>query len=103
MLEEAQAICKHVAHKTIKDLEADRLLVGGVIREFLLIGEAANAVSPQLQAKIPEIPWKEVIGMRNQLIHGYFDISYRIIWSTIKEDIPQLIAVLEKILRSHPH
>ena len=67
---------------------------------MLLIGEAANAVSPKTQAYLPGIPWREVIGMRNQLIHGYFDVSHRIIWSTVAEDIPKLIAALEKILHS---
>ncbi|MBP9842217.1 MAG: DUF86 domain-containing protein, partial [Simkaniaceae bacterium] len=62
--------------------------------------EAANAVSPQSQAKILDIPWREVIGMRNQLIHGYFDISSQIIWSTVTKDIPKLIIALEKILHS---
>lgn len=73
MLDAAQAVCQHVMNKSMSDLEKDRLLLGGVIRELLLIGEAANAVSPQTKAKIPNIPWKQVIGMRNQLIHGYFD------------------------------
>lgn len=98
MLESAQVICQHMAKKTLSNLEKDRLLLGGVIRELLLIGEAANAVSPETKEKISEIPLKKVIGMRNLLIHGYFDISYKIIWSTVIEDIPKLIAILEKQL-----
>ncbi len=60
-------------------MEKNRLLMGGVIRELLLIGEAANAISVESRTKIPNIPWKEVIGMRNQLIHAYFEISYKIV------------------------
>jgi uncharacterized protein with HEPN domain len=101
MLDAAQAVCQHILNKTPTDLEEDRLLLGGVIRELLLIGEAANAISPQSKEKISEIPWKKVIGMRNQLIHGYFDISHRIIWSTVTEDIPVLIAILEKVIHSN--
>ncbi len=97
MLDAAKTVCQHIAFKTAVDLEQDRLLLGGVIRELLLIGEAANAVSPACQKSHPTIPWKMIIGMRNQLVHGYFDISYKIIWSTVTEDIPKLIAVLEKI------
>ena len=82
------------------DLQKDRLLLGGIIRELLLIGEAANAVSAQTKSLIPAIPWRQVIGMRNQLIHGYFEISHRIIWTTVTEDIPQLISILEKAVRS---
>ena len=98
MLDSAKVIGQHITRKTQLDLEQDRLLLGGVVRELLVIGEAANAVSQQTKIKIPCIPWKSVIGMRNQLIHGYFDVSYRIIWSTITEDIPQLITELEKII-----
>jgi len=98
MLEAAQALCKHMSQKSLSDLEKDRLLLGGVIRELLLIGEAANAVSAQSKAKMTGIPWREVIGMRNQLIHSYFEISYRIIWTTVTEDIPKLISELEKTL-----
>lgn len=98
MLDAAKVIGQHMANKSISDLEHDRLLLGGIIRELLLIGEAANAISPQSQALLTDIPWREIIGMRNQLIHSYFEISYRIIWSTAKEDIPRLIAKLEKVL-----
>jgi uncharacterized protein with HEPN domain len=98
MLEAAKVICQHITNKTALDLERDRLLLGGVVRELLIIGEAANAVSQQMKAKIPRIPWKSVIGMRNQLIHGYFDVSYRIIWSTVTKDIPSLISELEKVI-----
>jgi uncharacterized protein with HEPN domain len=100
MLDAAKAVCQHIVGKSMSDLDQDRLLLGGIIRELLLIGEAANAVSSQAKAKIPEIPWKKVIGMRNQLIHGYFDISYQIVWSTVIEDIPELIVILEKVLHS---
>lgn len=98
MLDAAHAVLKHIAHKNISDLENDRLLLGGIIRELLLIGEAANAVSDNTKAKISDIPWRKIIGMRNQLIHGYFDISCRIVWQTVNEDIPTLISMLKKCL-----
>lgn len=100
MVDAAKAVLQHIHNKKQADLEKNRLLIGGVIRELLLIGEAANAISAQSRAKMPNIPWKEVIGMRNQLIHAYFEISYKIIWMTVTEDIPKLIAELEKILNS---
>lgn len=98
MLDAAKAILEHISNKKQSDLENNRLLLGGIIRELLLIGEAANAISPHAKSKIPSIPWREVIGMRNQLIHGYFDISHKIIWVTVSEDIPKLVSVLEEIL-----
>ncbi len=102
MLDAARTISLHVKDKQQRDLESNRLLLGGIIRELLLIGEAANAVSPETQAKIVNIPWREVIGMRNQLIHGYFDISHKIIWTTVQEDIPKLVIILESTLSNTP-
>lgn len=99
MLDAAKAILQHIANKKAVDLEHDRLLLGGVVRELLLIGEAANAVSPQAKAAMPNIPWKEIIGMRNQLIHSYFDISYKIVWSTVTVDVPKLILELQKAIK----
>lgn len=97
MLDAAKAVQKHVKAKKQSDLDEDRLFLGGVIRELLLIGEAANAVSVQTKTRIA-LPWKEVIGMRNQLIHAYFDINHQILWITVTEDIPRLITELEKFL-----
>ena len=99
MLDAAKTISHHIRNKVESDLEGDRLLLGGIIRELLLIGEAANAVSSHCKEAFPNIPWRKIIGMRNQLVHGYFDISYRIVWSTIKEEIPKLIVDLESTLQ----
>ncbi len=99
MLDSAKVVYQFIIDKDVSDLDNDRLLLGGVIRELLLIGEAANAVSVKTKTEIPNIPWKDIIGMRNQLIHGYFEISHKIIWITVTEDIPTLISELEKILK----
>ena len=64
MLDAAKTVRQHLANKNLVDLEKDRLLLGAVIRELLVIGEAANAVSPEAKASISDIPWKLVIGMR---------------------------------------
>lgn len=69
-----------------------------MIRELLIIGEAANAISAQAKAQIP-LPWKEVIGMRNQLVHAYFEINHKIIWITVTQDIPKLISELEEFFK----
>ena len=62
------------------------------------IGEAAVAVSSELREKYPQIPWSGIVGMRNRLIHGYYDINLDIVWKTVKEDIPPLKVELEKII-----
>lgn len=97
MLDAAKAIQEHIKGKKQSDLDKNRLFLGGVIRELLVIGEAANAVSTHVKTQIL-LPWKEVIGMRNQLVHAYFEINHKIIWITATEDIPRLISELEKFL-----
>jgi uncharacterized protein with HEPN domain len=64
------------------------------------IGEAAARVSQEGQEKYAEIPWREVIGMRNRLVHGYDSVDLAVLWDTIELDLPPLIAQLEKILPS---
>lgn len=100
ILDAARTIQKHVETKDYSDLDNDRLFLGGVIRELLLIGEAANAVSSATKDRI-SLPWKELIGMRNHLIHAYFDINHQILWITATEDIPKLILELEAFLKKY--
>lgn len=65
-----------------------------------IVGEAANCVSADFREQHPHIPWKKMIELRNRLIHGYFDINLDIVWDTVLEDLPPLIAAIEKII---PH
>lgn len=97
ILDAAKTIQNHIKEKKQSDLDEDRLFLGGLIRELLIIGEAVNAISSQTKTHIP-LPWKEVIGMRNQLVHAYFEINHKILWATVSEDIPNLIATLERYL-----
>lgn len=68
----------------------NRMLHLAIVHLLEIIGEAANSVSKELQQKYDSIPWKSIVGMRNRLIHGYFDIDLKIIWQTIQTDIPFL-------------
>ena len=61
-----------------------------VIRKFEIIGEAAKNVPDEVQRQYPGIPWKEMAGMRDKLIHFYFGVDYDLVWSTIKNRLPQL-------------
>ena len=75
-----------------ESLTADRMLLRSLERALEIVGEAAGKVSPEFQSAHPEIPWGDMIGMRNRLIHAYFDINPLIVWSTILSDLPALIA-----------
>lgn len=64
-----------------------------------VIGEAANRVTPETQRRLPEIPWREVVGMRNVLVHVYFDVDVPRLLKTVEQDLPTLVSALERALR----
>lgn len=80
------------------DLDDKRMLTFAIIRAVEIIGEAANKISPSLKAAHPDVPWLNIIGMRNRLIHGYFDIDLDRVWDTVTLDLPALVLMLEQIL-----
>ncbi len=75
------------------------LLQDGVVRQLEIIGEASRRLSKDLIDKYPEVPWKDMIGMRNKLIHDYFGIDLDAVWETVRKDIPFLRKEIEKIIK----
>jgi len=98
MLDHAEEAVSLVAGKDKTELQHDRVLELALIRLVEIVGEASARVSSETQAKYPSIPWPQVIGMRNRLIHGYDSVDLNILWDTIEVDLPPLIAELRKIL-----
>jgi uncharacterized protein with HEPN domain len=96
MLEAAEKAVEFSAGKTRADLDNDQMLVLALIKCVEIIGEAANKVSDECRQDLPAIPWADIVGMRHRLIHGYFDINLDIVWSTIRQELPELIAELKK-------
>jgi uncharacterized protein with HEPN domain len=98
MLDAANEALTFIQTRVRADLNIDRMLVLSLIRELEIIGEAASQVSRETRSQTSTIPWQDIIGMRNRLIHAYFDIDLDTLWSTIIKDLPALKAELEKIL-----
>jgi uncharacterized protein with HEPN domain len=98
MLDCAKTILKFAERKQRQDLDTDRYFGSAIIREFEVLGEAASAISSETRVRFPHIPWKAVIGMRNQLIHAYFDIDHDIVWKTIQTALPDLIPKIEEAI-----
>jgi uncharacterized protein with HEPN domain len=88
----------YAAGKTRGDLESDELLQLGLIRLIEMIGEAAKYVSGRTRDQLPEIPWGQVTGTRDRLIHGYSSVDLAIIWEIVSDDLPPLIDALERVL-----
>jgi len=97
MLDAANEALGFARGKTRKDLGSDRQLILSLVKCIEIVGEAAARVSEPTRAKCPEIPWTSIVGMRNRLIHGYYDIDLDRVWDTIKDDLPPLIAALKRI------
>ncbi|HYA34717.1 MAG TPA: HepT-like ribonuclease domain-containing protein [Candidatus Binataceae bacterium] len=95
MLDHAREAVAMVRGRTRNELDSDRQLNLSLVRLLEIIGEAANRVPPQEQARYPQIPWPEIVGLRNRLIHGYDSVDFDILWQIVADDLPPLIAALE--------
>ena len=100
MLDAAEQAVAFAKGRTRQDLDGNKMLVFALVRAIEIIGEAANQVSAAGRAQAPSLPWQEMVGMRNRLIHAYFDINLDRLWDTTAQDLPALIAVLQNVLGS---
>lgn len=80
------------------DFAKDDKSASAVIRKLEIIGEAVKKIPEGVKKEYPEIPWKDMAGMRDKLIHGYFGVNLKKVWQTAKKDIPNLKSLFGKIL-----
>jgi uncharacterized protein with HEPN domain len=98
ILEAIEAIERYL-HRGKADFEQDELLQGWFVRNLQIIREAARALPEEVRALAPEIEWPKIIGMRNVLVHGYFDIDADIVWDAASRDAPALKPRIERLLQ----
>jgi len=100
MMDAAKEAESFGANKTRSSLDSDRKLVLALVKCIEIVGEAATNLTKECRDNIPQIPWTNIIGMRNRLIHAYFEINLDILWKTVIEDLPPLITELGKLLEN---
>ena len=96
MLDYAREAVALVQGKTREELDTDRLLNLALVRLLEVIGEAANRIPKEEQSHHPQIPWSQIVSLRNRLIHGYDSVDFDILWQIVSQDLPPLIALLEQ-------
>ncbi len=87
----------------IKDIDFDSFVIddktsSAVVHKLVIIGEAANKLPDTILQQYPHIPWRKMVGMRNWIVHAYFEIDYPVVWETVKDLIPQLQPIIAQIL-----
>lgn len=90
ILEAIDRIIRYTSGKTYDDLVGDDMMYYAVVKNIEIIGEAANMLTPQFLETHPQTPWKQVKGMRNYIVHEYFQIDDTVVWGVVTKNIPQL-------------
>jgi len=98
MIDATGSVEQFAAGRKRDDLDTDQMLLFAIVRAIEVIGEAASKVTNETQAASPEVPWASIVGMRNRLIHGYFDIDSDVVWKTVTEEIPDLRRSLKSLV-----
>lgn len=98
MLEAAREAVTAVTNRSREHLARDRFLMHAVVRCIEIVGEAAANVSDSTKERLPQIPWKQIVAMRNHLAHGCFTINLDIVWKTVSVELPGLINSLREFL-----
>jgi uncharacterized protein with HEPN domain len=87
-----------VAGRSRDELNTNRMLTLALVKDIEIIGEAASIISAECRARYSQLPWVQIIGMRNRLTHAYFEVNLDIVWQVVTNDLPALVMELEEII-----
>jgi uncharacterized protein with HEPN domain len=98
MLDAALEAIDLAGERDERQLENDRTVSLALVRLLEIVGEAASKVSADMRSGLPEVPWREIVDMRNRVIHAYMDVDLAIVATTLRDDLPPLIVSLRQAL-----
>jgi len=98
----ARLAIQYVAGKTYEDFLSDVQCQDAVIRRIALLGEAARRTSEETRKELPQFPWREMVSMRNLVIHEYDDIDLSVVWDTVNKNLPDLLTLLDDVVPADP-
>ena len=98
MLVAARKAVTFAAGLTFAEFQRSDLHQNAIFKVLEIVGEAASRISAATQAAHPEIPWQEIVGLRNRVVHVYFEIDLGLVWQIVREDVPALITQLEGLV-----
>lgn len=98
MRDSARDVVSIAEGRTREDLDRDRQLVLALSHAIQIIGEAASRVSETTREAAPDVPWRLIINMRHRIVHDYYRINLDVLWRTVREEVPDLIARLERLV-----
>ena len=96
----ARRVLRYTDNISRVDLEVNDEKLSAILYQIAVIGEATKRLSQDLRQQHPEIPWREIAGMRNMLIHKYDQVDFDVIWDVVESKLPQLLTLLEPLLPS---
>ncbi len=96
MVDHAKEAVAMVEGKGRTDLDRDRQLNLALVRLLEIVGEAASRVPEDIRSLYPQVPWVQIVSLRNRLIHGYDAVDFDVLWRILKDDLPPLITALEE-------
>ena len=101
ILEASQKILSYTSGMTFDDFRKDDKTIDAVVRNFEIVGEAANRIPEKVKTDYKNIEWRRLIGFRNRIIHEYFGIDYAMVWKIKEENIPELIVFIKKLINDY--